>query len=313
MNNTQAYAATVLRLSLGAMYVAHSLILKHFTFTLPGTAQFFESLGLPATTFGVVAANLLFVAALIVIFRVMTDRFGIDAARRGVILLAFSPAAFALSMLYSEPLFLLLAGLYFMSRSERAGVVLRAAAPLLAGASMFVRVSGLAIAASAAITWLRRRREHSLLIVAAAVGVVFAGWWVFIWRLTGDFWGWTTGSPQWQQSMGLDAIWKAIQFENLSPFTLLPIGLAVAMFLVSLPLLRRDFELGLFSAVSIAMTLVGAPISSMPRHAMVAFPVFGYLGEKLGHRKSLALAVVLAILQVELVVMTFNGWQPTPP
>jgi putative oxidoreductase len=29
------------------MYVAHSLILKHFTFTLPGTAQFFESLGLP--------------------------------------------------------------------------------------------------------------------------------------------------------------------------------------------------------------------------------------------------------------------------
>jgi putative oxidoreductase len=43
-----AYAATVLRLSLGAMYIAHSLILKHFTFTLAGTAQFFESLGLPA-------------------------------------------------------------------------------------------------------------------------------------------------------------------------------------------------------------------------------------------------------------------------
>ena len=42
------YAATVLRLSLGAMYIAHSLILKHFTFTLAGTAQFFESLGLPA-------------------------------------------------------------------------------------------------------------------------------------------------------------------------------------------------------------------------------------------------------------------------
>jgi putative oxidoreductase len=36
-----------LRLSLGVMYVAHSLVLKHFTFTLPGTAQFFESLGLP--------------------------------------------------------------------------------------------------------------------------------------------------------------------------------------------------------------------------------------------------------------------------
>jgi putative oxidoreductase len=49
MTNQQApYAAFILRLSLGAMYVAHSLILKHLTFTLPGTAQFFVSLGLPA-------------------------------------------------------------------------------------------------------------------------------------------------------------------------------------------------------------------------------------------------------------------------
>ena len=44
---TAPYAATVLRLSLGTMYIAHSLVLKHFTFTLPGTAQFFETLGLP--------------------------------------------------------------------------------------------------------------------------------------------------------------------------------------------------------------------------------------------------------------------------
>jgi putative oxidoreductase len=44
---TAPYAAFVLRIALGAMFIAHSLILKHFTFTLPGTAQFFESLGLP--------------------------------------------------------------------------------------------------------------------------------------------------------------------------------------------------------------------------------------------------------------------------
>lgn len=46
-NRTAPYAATVLRLSLGAMYIAHSLVLKYFTYTLPGTAQFFASLGLP--------------------------------------------------------------------------------------------------------------------------------------------------------------------------------------------------------------------------------------------------------------------------
>ena len=47
-HRTAPYAATVLRASLGLMYIAHSLVLKHFMFTLPGTAQFFESLGLPA-------------------------------------------------------------------------------------------------------------------------------------------------------------------------------------------------------------------------------------------------------------------------
>lgn len=42
------YAAFVLRVALGVMFIAHSLILKHFTYTLPGTVQFFESIGLPA-------------------------------------------------------------------------------------------------------------------------------------------------------------------------------------------------------------------------------------------------------------------------
>jgi len=41
-----AYAAMLLRLSLGTMFIAHAL-LKYFVFTLPGTAQFFQSLGLP--------------------------------------------------------------------------------------------------------------------------------------------------------------------------------------------------------------------------------------------------------------------------
>ena len=45
---TAPYAAALLRLTLGAMFIAHSLILKHVTYTLPGTVQFFESLGLPS-------------------------------------------------------------------------------------------------------------------------------------------------------------------------------------------------------------------------------------------------------------------------
>ena len=45
---TAPYAALVLRVALGLMFVAHSLVLKYFTYGLPGTVQFFESIGLPA-------------------------------------------------------------------------------------------------------------------------------------------------------------------------------------------------------------------------------------------------------------------------
>ena len=43
---TAPWAALVLRITLGVMFIAHAL-LKYFVFTLPGTAQFFASLGLP--------------------------------------------------------------------------------------------------------------------------------------------------------------------------------------------------------------------------------------------------------------------------
>jgi putative oxidoreductase len=40
--------ATLLRISLGLMFIAHSVILKYFIYTLEGTAQYFSSIGLPS-------------------------------------------------------------------------------------------------------------------------------------------------------------------------------------------------------------------------------------------------------------------------
>ena len=56
---TAPYAALVLRLSLGVMFVGHAL-LKLLVFTLPGTAQFFQSIGLPGFLgYAVFAAELI--------------------------------------------------------------------------------------------------------------------------------------------------------------------------------------------------------------------------------------------------------------
>ena len=48
MNTQQSeLAALLLRVSLGVMYLAHSVVLKLLTFGLAGTAGFFTSIGLP--------------------------------------------------------------------------------------------------------------------------------------------------------------------------------------------------------------------------------------------------------------------------
>jgi putative oxidoreductase len=70
MTDTKEIGALVLRLALGAMFLAHGL-LKVVVFTLPGTAAFFASQGFPGwTAYPVVAAELAAGVALIAGFQV---------------------------------------------------------------------------------------------------------------------------------------------------------------------------------------------------------------------------------------------------
>ena len=63
--STAPYAALILRVSLGLMFLAH-VSLKIFVFSIPGFVGYFGSLGLPpAVAYGVVALELFGGAALI--------------------------------------------------------------------------------------------------------------------------------------------------------------------------------------------------------------------------------------------------------
>lgn len=58
-NSSTNYGVTLIRVSLGIMWIAHAL-LKLFVFTLPGTAQFFASIGYPGfLAYSVFAVELL--------------------------------------------------------------------------------------------------------------------------------------------------------------------------------------------------------------------------------------------------------------
>jgi putative oxidoreductase len=48
LDKSDATGAALLRVSLGVMFLAHSVVLKLFTFGLAGTAGYFASIGLPA-------------------------------------------------------------------------------------------------------------------------------------------------------------------------------------------------------------------------------------------------------------------------
>jgi len=63
--DTAPYAALVLRLTLGVMFVAHAL-LKIVVFTVPGTVQFFVSVGLPGFSAYVVIVAELIAGALLI-------------------------------------------------------------------------------------------------------------------------------------------------------------------------------------------------------------------------------------------------------
>ena len=56
LDKGNAAAAALLRISLGVMYLTHSIVLKVFTFGFAGTAGYFASLGLPSVTAYVVIA-----------------------------------------------------------------------------------------------------------------------------------------------------------------------------------------------------------------------------------------------------------------
>ena len=46
-NRTAPYAALLLRISIGVLLLAHGLLLKVFTFSIPGTVGYFQSIGYP--------------------------------------------------------------------------------------------------------------------------------------------------------------------------------------------------------------------------------------------------------------------------
>ena len=91
---TAPYAALLLRLTLGGLFLAHAA-LKLFVFTPAGTAQFFASLGLPAFfAYATMAAEVLGGLALIAGVQTRVVAIALTPILLGAIAMVHGPAGF---------------------------------------------------------------------------------------------------------------------------------------------------------------------------------------------------------------------------
>lgn len=253
--------------------------------------------GVHAALVGTVLANLLFVAAAILIWRALDLRLGSTVATGGVLLLAFAPPAYVFTMAYSEPLFLLSAGAYFLASasSARRG--------LFAGLAMLTRIAGAAIAASALVQLVfgPRPNRRAALLTLLATGLAFAIWWLFIAILTHRFAGFLSGSPAWVHG-GNGAARLITALHRPTPQRMAWIGFFVLVALGALALLRVDRELAVFSLAALALGfLPGGLVPSLPRYALAAFPAFAGLALRFGRRGTWALAGCFALGQIAFI------------
>lgn len=248
---------------------------------------------------GVVVSLVAGSAAFVLLYRLTAARLGTETARRAVLFLALAPTSLFFGAVYSESLFLLLAVATFLA-AER-GSFWRAGA--LAGLAFLTRSAGIALLPALVVfAWRAPDRRRALAGVALAPALFL------LYPLLLAVW---IDRPL----AFLDAqqvVWE----RHLSPAG--PIGglvaaaqdrqlldLAVATIVIGLGVVawrRIGAPYGLYVLVSVALPLAvysdRAPLLSLQRFVIVAFPAFMALATMVRSRR--ATIVTAAILAAAL-------------
>jgi hypothetical protein len=261
---------------------------------------------LPVAVVGVILAPLLAIAAAAVIAVVLDRAFGRSAAIGGVALLSFSPAAYVLSMAYSEPLFLLCAGLALASTPPvRRG--------LFVALAMLTRIAGAALVAAEGLQVIASRgRDRGALIAAAGGALAFAAWWLVVAAITGTPTGFLEGSPAWAATTGWRQVVSILGGHDRA--RLAQLAFAGIVLLGAVLALRRDRRLGVYAVGSVLLGLLpGGYVGSFPRYVLAAFPAYAGLSSVAGRRGTMLLTVVGAVLQIVFVSFALVRVHPLPP
>jgi hypothetical protein len=261
-------------------------------------------------TDGLILAFVLGFVAVLAIWLAVAVVFDAESADRTALLFMFLPAAFVLSMVYSEPLFVAMAALCLYALQRKWWLVAGFAAAA-AGATRAPGTVLFACCAIAAIIELRRNRSSWSAIVAPIIAPVgFGVWALYQWRRVGSAFafvdaerrGWGNGNS-WGTSVlrsTRDLFVSRNRFHT--PWPLL-VTLSTVLFVSGIVILiikRREVPVVwiVYSVGIAAFALSVNNVWPIPRFLMPAFPALAALVQRLPARVYTILLVGSAGLMV---------------
>jgi hypothetical protein len=236
-------------------------------------------------TVGIVLNVMLGVAFAVLFMRLGTRVVGTEVAMRAVVLCAFFPGAYVLSMVYSEPLMLVLVCASLLALLDRCWLL----AGVLAAVATATRPNALALVvacAVAAASAIRTRGEWRALAAPLLAPLGFVSFMVYLWVHTGhaDAW-WYTQRHAWHESFDFGGFTlqrfgrvASEPFANTNDLVAVVGTVVLVAGLVLLVRLSRrgdvPWVLTSYALASGVLALGSATIGGRPRMVLVAFPMF---------------------------------------
>lgn len=283
-----------------AFFPLYPLLIRGLS-ALTGLHQLASAVAL-AAVFGTAAALALWV----LVARVADG----ETADRAVVLFAFFPGSFVLSLAYAEGLMLTLSSACLLALLARRWLAAGLAAAL-ATASRPNAVVLVACCAWAAVAAYRRDRDLRALAAPALAPLGLLGFFAYLWAHTGEpaAWllvqrhGWGERVDFGQRTLGEVAI--AVRDPANAPVLVAVAGLA---FVVAAAVLlwrwRPPAELVVYAVGVIALALLSRRLQARPRFILSAFPLIVAVARPLGPRLLAVAVAVSAALLSALSVLT---------
>jgi Gpi18-like mannosyltransferase len=212
--------------------------------------------------------------------RITRDLFDVKTAEKAMIIAAFFPGSFVLSMAYSEALMLCISCLCFIALSKKAWLW----AGILAALGTACRPNGVALVlacAVAAFLAIKDDRDWKALIAPAISPLGFIGFMAFLFHHTDENFAWfRVQTEAWKEgtSFGATAVSRTFDFflnPTSSPTTVLTAASMAAMIL-ALWCLRKYRIPAMYTAYTagvLILMLLPATVTARPRFLFTAFPL----------------------------------------